>query len=449
VLNDLAVGDLNGDGRPDVVTANTVVPGSSVSVLMGRGSGFFTSRVDLPTNITATCVALADLDGDGRLDLMVGGGGAEGAQWRRGNGDGTFGSALPIATGYAASSIAAGDLDGDGIPDLAIASDWPTGSIRILRGLGGGAFATPIVRSYGTQGRSIRIADLDGDGRPDVYTADGSALLPSTYWGTLAFVQNSGGGAFAATNEILIPNSIGIFDAVLADINADGKPDLLAYDYSRGRFYTSIATGGGAFAPPAILFGLGMGENESSITSADLDGNGTADVVIGIAYYSTGRISILLGNGDGTFKPRIDVAFPRPYSVRVADMNDDGKPDLVVGGDGVTILLGNGDGAFGASPWTPLKPATLPEAMQVASDPLVGECRIELAMAVAAPAQVGVYDVAGRRLVTLANGVMPAGSQELRWDGRDAQGARVPAGIYFVRLLAAHEQVVARVAFTR
>jgi len=296
----LAVADLNHDGYLDVVTANS---DDRVSVFLGNGDGTFQSAVIYPSGgFTAMSVAIADFNGDGIPDLLVANRYANGytspLTMLLGNGDGTFQPAIivPSCVGCSAVKIAAADVNGDGKADLIAAFSNPPWLIVEL-GNGDATFGAQWLTGAGSgELSSVAVADVDLDGKLDV-------LVTNHYCGT------------ACTSE---HGSVAVF----------------------------LGHGDGTFQDPVTYDAGGNYTNDLAV--ADLNGDGIPDVAV--ANLGSGVLGIMLGNGDGTLRPAVS-RNPGvvPSSVGIADVNRDGKPDLLAGGGALALLLGNGDGTFGAA----------------------------------------------------------------------------------------------------
>jgi hypothetical protein len=337
----LAIGDVNGDGITDLVVANFQgVHGGNgeVSVLLGNADGTFQPALTFGSNgWLATSVAIGDLNGDGKLDLVVTNdcitagncpGSVGSVSVLLGNGDGTFQPAVSYSTGaYYADTVAIGDVNGDGIPDLVVGNFCQTanqygctstGAVSILLGNGDGTFQSPtIFNSGGYWADSVAITDLNGDGFPDLVVVN---------WCT--------GNQYGECGQ---PE--GAVSVLLG--NGDGTVQP-AVNYSAGGYYAQ---------------GLAIG---------DLNGDGHLDLAVGscsplngeCGYTIPGNVGVLLGNGDGTFQPVVTYysGGSSPRSITIADMNGDGIPDLVVANAtdcdfcdyGVGVLLGRGKGTFDA-----------------------------------------------------------------------------------------------------
>ncbi len=335
----VAVGDVNGDGNSDLVVANQSADSSggngSVGVLLGSGDGTFRAAVAYPSGGYQTeAVALADVNLDGKLDLVVtsccGARGVVGVLL--GNGDGTF---QPVMTydsgGLYALTVAVADVNRDGKPDLVVANANSL-SLGVLLGNGDGTFQTAV--AYGAGGidftSSVAVGDVNGDGNPDLLAVnEDSTNLNSS----IAVLLGNADGTF----QTAVPYSSGGTGAdsvAVADVNGDGKLDLVvancgssACNSGGGVVGVLLGNGDGTFQP-AVAYSSGGSATNISVAIADVDGDGKPDL---ICANDSGLAGVLLGNGDGTFQTAVTYsAGAGSQSMAAADVNKDGKVDLLV-----------------------------------------------------------------------------------------------------------------------
>jgi Bacterial Ig-like domain (group 3)/FG-GAP-like repeat len=348
----LAVADVNGDGKVDVISV-----GGSIGVLLGNGDGTFQPQVVYNSGGEgADSVAIADVNGDGKADLVVSnqfmtqGKANGGVGVLLGNGDGTFQAAVSYdAGGMQAYSVAVADLNGDHHPDIVVTTfyaanaynnDYADGSVGVLLGNGDGSFQ-PVVNYYsgGGQTYGVAIADLNGDGKPDLLVANTSVGKGSGgNDNTLGVLLGKGDGTFRHAISYAT-GAIGAFSVVVADVNGDGKADALMTEHypdpgGPAAVGVVLGNGDGTFRAPVIYQSGGYDDN--TIAAADVNGDGKLDLVIASQGVSctgcVGGVSVLMGNGNGTFQSQVSygTGTTNPtYSVAVADVNGDGKPDIV------------------------------------------------------------------------------------------------------------------------
>ncbi len=381
----IAVADLNGDGIPDLVMANYCENEScengGVSVLLGNGDGTFQPAVTYSTGAAdGYSVAVADLNGDHIPDLVV----ANYCQSLNqngycigdgevtvliGNGDGTFQPAVNYDSGgFLANSVALGDLNGDGKLDVAVTNQGKDGgnigSVSVLMGNGDGTFQPAV--NYSTVGWNavwVAIGDLSGNGIPDLVVANFcQGYGCDIYAGEVAVLPGNGDGTF---QPAVLYDSGGelAYSVAVSDLRGDGILDTVVSnkfsDNTEGNTHNAVdvllGNGDGTFQP-AVSYLL-PGADVDSVAVGDVNGDGIPDLVVVekcerlyplTGCYGTGEVSILLGNGDGTFQSpvRYGSGGYGAVSVAVADVNGDGRPDLVLANDcGASVSCTEGSAA--------------------------------------------------------------------------------------------------------
>ena len=335
----VAVGDFNGDGRPDL--ALTTVSPPSVSILLGKEDGTFNRGNTYSITIAqyAEYITAADFNGDGKLDLAVSsisdyGLSPYGLSIFLGNGDGSFQPPINYSPTFF-GNIAVGDFNGDGKPDLALTGAGTGAGILIMRGNGDGTFQPPVTYASGYTYYSIAVGDFNADGRLDVAAADYAGNSVSVLLG-------SGNGTLQAPTNFAV--GAGPISVAVADFNGDGQADILTANATANSVSILLGNGNGGFLPassyPATVY------NSQELAVADLNGDGKPDVALS-GFPNPGAISVLLNAGDGSLRPAI--SYPGPAAgagVAAGDFHGDGKPDLVVAGEMVGILRNRGDGTF-------------------------------------------------------------------------------------------------------
>jgi FG-GAP-like repeat/FG-GAP repeat len=248
----VAVGDFNGDGRADLAVTNyssTGVPfaeGKTVSILLGNGDGTFQPAVEFAAGSGPLAVAVADMNGDGFLDLVVGNNFSNDVSILLGNGDGTFRQALTVDAGDRPSSVAVGDFNGDGVPDVAITNSF-AGTVSVLLGSGNGSLQQRVAYATDpyTDPFSVAAVDLTGDGKLDLAVAMWFCCDPDdpNALGTLNVLTGNGDGTFEPSLPFDRPAFVRhARSLVTADFNSDGKLDLVVVNEADISIFTNTTT---------------------------------------------------------------------------------------------------------------------------------------------------------------------------------------------------------------
>jgi len=315
----LQVADVNGDGKPDVVATSLcstpACPMPVVSVLLGNGNGTFQPAVTYNSGLEGISLAVADLNKDGKLDLVLAGyywhGGTPGSiSVLLGNGDGTFQTYVTYGSGQPVS-VALSDVNGDGKLDALVTilcSDayCKNGFLAVLLGNGDGTFQSQVTYDAGYQPGSLAVADVNGDGKADALFTKPSTPFTNEVHSSVGVLLGKGDGTFGPMMSY-DSGAAAAQSLAVADVNLDGRPDVVVAHCTQG-----TSTGYSCPSP----------------------GNGV--------------VGILLGNGDGTFQPAVrflsggrDADF-----VVLADINGDRRVDVVVANQ-VAGYAGSTNGAVG------------------------------------------------------------------------------------------------------
>lgn len=367
----VAVGDVNGDGKPDLVVANAGCDSCSgaVGVLLGNGDGTFKTAATYSSGGNyAFSVAIADLNGDGKPDLLVANlmGNTVGVLLN--NGDGTFRAAVTYSSGgNNPISLAAADVNGDGITDLVVANetdnDYCGATVGVLLGNGDGTFQTAVIYgSGGCEPISVAVVDVNKDGKPDILIANACAVnTQSCESGSVGVLIGNGNGTFQ-TAVAYGSGGSGATAVAASDVNGDGKPDLIVANENCSDCTTSVVgvllgNGDGTFQT-AATYVSGSSGGFSSVAVNDVNEDGKPDLLV-TNWGST--VGVLLGNGDGTFQ-RLETFSSGggygPDSIAAADVNGDGKPDLLVTADCFGNPVDNCTGSVSVLINTSLAPTT-------------------------------------------------------------------------------------------
>jgi hypothetical protein len=345
----VAIGDLNGDGKPDLATAN--FGAGTVSVLLNRGDGSFEGKRDYPTGRTGELVEIADLNGDDKSDLVN-------LRPRSisvllNQGAGTFAPAVSYAIGRLLDEVVIGDLNGDAKPDL-VTGGSDSIMVSVLLNHGDGTFEPKRDYLAGRSPVDIALDDVNADAKPDLVLAHDDCCV--------AVLLNGGDGSFETRREyerIPFPR-----DVEIGDLNGDGKMDIATANYGDPVASVLLNRGDGSFGAPRS-YGCGscnvdLQTAASAMAIADLNGDDKADLVTvwtGVRYgevhegtEDVAGVSVRLNKGNGSFFPAHSYELDADAQLATVDLNGDGKPDIATAGDGaLSVRLNKGNGRFESS----------------------------------------------------------------------------------------------------
>lgn len=321
-------GDFNGDGKSDIVTANYT--NNSVSILINDGSGSFTKVQDKTVGTIPRAIVAGYFNNDSRLDLAVANYTSGTVSVLLNNVDRTFANAVTytVGAGYRPISIVAGDFTNDGIIDLVTAnSNSGNNKVSLLKGNsnGNGTFPTivDIGTGAGTMPFSVAAGDFDRDGNLDLATANMGGSIGSH--NSVSILKGNGSGSFSLSYLTTgdTPSVI-----IAADFNKDGKIDLATNDGNNVAILQNTNSVAGTMSFASVV-NYPIGNAMAHMVSGDINGDGKIDIIAGCTIAKT--LSILTGNGDGTFKTAVtvDAGGKQPYGLAIADFSGDDRLDVV------------------------------------------------------------------------------------------------------------------------
>ncbi|MET0623709.1 MAG: FG-GAP-like repeat-containing protein [Pyrinomonadaceae bacterium] len=415
--------DFNGDGRPDLAGA-----GIDVRVALNNGDGTFRPYVEYPAGGFTQDVAAGDLNGDGRADLVVTNESEQTSLTVLLNkGDGTFGAPVgfPNAGGFDGPSVILADFDHDGRLDAVVAHQFSCfsagcavgDSVSVWRGVGDGSFQSPQEIRVGFAPYKVEAADLNNDGNLDFGVAGGN--------GGVYILLGAGDGTFRQSPDLTVVPGVDNTDLAFGEFNGDGIADLAVAADADNRTVVVLGNGDGTFRPSASIRDA-LGERPGELAVGDLNGDGFQDVLLGMAGCCTvsgdGMLGVLYGNGNGTFRAVTRYLVPGFVVQRgggaliASDFNGDGKQDVAL------QVRGNNPGTTVLTNTTGVAPAAFAlGSVQITPSSVVGGTQAEVNVLLAP----GAVAPAGSRALTVTSSrssVVPAPT-----------GIRILAGMTNVR----------------
>ncbi|MGZ0019643.1 VCBS domain-containing protein [Nitrosomonas sp. wSCUT-2] len=334
------------DGTTTNVTMN-ILGTSEVPVISGVSSASVTEDTNLANQILSFStpsvhsvsasypqnVAVADVSGDGKPDIVAVDAGSNAVSVLLGNGHGGFGAASLYGVGAVSPfGVAITDINGDSKPDI-VTADTGSGAVSVLLSNGPGTFSPPSVFGVGASiPYNLAVADVNGDDKPDIVTSNYNSNNVSVLLG-------NGLGSFSVTGLYSVGSAFP-FDIAMRDVNNDGKLDIVTTNVGSNNVSVLLGNGIGGFGAANIYSVSAV--QPRSVALADVNGDGNADIVT--SNYVGNNVSVLLGDGLGGFGAAnvYSVGAFSPNSVALADVNGDYRPDIVTtdaNSHAVSVLL--------------------------------------------------------------------------------------------------------------
>lgn len=366
------IADINGDKKQDLVVTDAA---GEIWVFYGKGDGTFTAGpiypLQKPQDAAPSNVVLADFNGDGALDIFIGGNDGWLGEVAPGRSDGTFQTNAAYGwndNGFGLNLVTA-DFNGDGFPDVAYSGATDTATrtqpgFELMAGSSHGVLANPVFVPVASSGGGITewiaTGDVNGDGKADIVATIGN----NTQYNQVAVLTGKGNGKFNNPVYYSTGSTVQAYDVFLVDVNGDGKPDIVVSNQD-GTISVLLNNGKGAFGTANLITSIASYNSHlNSLAFGDFNGDGKLDIAVSPNWrYNSGSVPgtvyILPGNGDGTFQAPIIDTFSQTYvyavTLAAGDFNKDGKLDLFVtlagnvgcpNTEGYVALLGKGDGTF-------------------------------------------------------------------------------------------------------
>ncbi|CAF3946881.1 unnamed protein product [Adineta steineri] len=330
----VAVGDFNGDGKIDIVTANSGT--NNIGIFLNNGAGTFATQVTYPTGSSSHPygVAVGDFNGDGKIDIVSATQVTNNIGIFLNNGAGTFATQVTYPTGSSSHpyGVAVGDFNGDGKIDIVTANSG-NGHIGIFLNNGAGTFATQVTYPTGSASQPFYVAvgDFNGDGKIDIVSATQGT-------NNMGVFINNGAGTFATQITYPTGSSSAPDGIAVSDFNGDGQIDIVTSNYGTNNMGIFLNNGAGTFATQ-ITYPTGSGSGPSVGAVGDFNGDGQIDIVS--SNYGLNNIGIFLNIGAGTFATQVTFTTgsgSTPNCVAVGDFNGDGKNDVVSANQGTNNI---------------------------------------------------------------------------------------------------------------
>lgn len=417
----IASADFNGDSIPDLAVANSI--GKSISVLLGNGNGTFATRVNYQSSVAQNFynVALGDMDGDGEVDIITGGGLSIYVFY--GIGDGTFGPSVSHYIGQQTLDLVVADFDHD--LDLDIATSHAVrDSVGIHINDGDSTYTTHNIAT-GDGTISLAVGKLDGDDYDDILVGCNQGVV----WN----LKNDQAGSFIPT-EVHIGILTDPASIAITDLNGDGIYDFGITHSVNDYFYTYLNNGDGTYSIDKAYV---LSDNPKGFIFADVNLDGYDDALISIG--STDLIDLYLNDGSRNFI--YDSSYSAegaPRGMVYTDLNDDSYPDLAVASyttDKAVILKSRIGLILSVDDVDTDGILPIDFALeQNYPNPFNPETRIRFSLPAASHVRLEVFNVLGQSVLVLVDEELSAGVKEVSWNGANAAGMKVTSGLYFYRL---------------
>ncbi len=433
----VAIGDIDGDGKSDLVTVNngtnrvSVFRNTSTSGTVSSGS--FAAKVDFLTGSNPSAIAIGDLDGDGKPELVVANSGSNSVsvfQNISNIGDISFADKVDFTAGTNPAAVAIGDLDGDGKPELVVANNG-SNRISVLQNISdfgtltSSSFAPKVDITTGSSPMAVAIGDLDGDNKTDIAVVNNGNNSVSVFRNT-ATSGTISSGSFAA--RVNFTTGSGPQAITFGDLEGDGKIDLVvANNGSRSvSVFRNTATSGAittsSFATKVDFTTAGSGTNPQAVAIGDLNGDGKPDLAVASSGNPNGNIVSFFRNistsvaiNTSSFAAKVDFATGTfPISLAIGDLDGDGRPDLTLANNSsnsISVLRNADIPTWNGSTWLGGSPSVLTDAIIASSiSPSSFTCQALTVNSGVALTTTGITATVNGNITNNGNGIAGTGS---------------------------------------
>lgn len=321
----VAIGDLNRDGKADIVAATEETGNDRVSVFRGRENGTFQPEISLPAGTSPEGVAIGDLNGDRRKDILAANYDDSTVSVLIQKTNGQFRDGGTLGAGPGAWQVAIADLNRDGRPDIVTANYSSSGpdAVSVLLGKGAAQFRAHQDYASGDGPYGFAIGRMNADKRPDVVTIDSD--------GNPSVLLAKSNGALGAPKNQTVPGGDS-YDPALGDFNRDGNLDVAIANYTDETVMVLRGSGDGRLKPPISTGATALGPN--AMAAGDFNRDGKLDLAVGF-YKSPFGFAIYRGKGNGQFKPaQLYPGSDKAEAIAPGRLNGDKGLDVVIGTDG-------------------------------------------------------------------------------------------------------------------
>ncbi|UCD39183.1 MAG: VCBS repeat-containing protein [Fidelibacterota bacterium] len=405
-------GDLNGDGYPDLVVANS--GDNTISIFVNDQEDGIMNSGALPVGANPQGIALGDIDADGDMDIAVANNSANSISLWLNDGDTAFSDGGILSTELGPRALALSDLNNDSWLDM-VSTNLISNSLSIFYNDGGGSFAQALHLASGSYPNSLVIQDVNNDFAMDILVANRNSDGISVY-------VNTSGGFNSAVEYATGP---GPSDMLAFDVDGDGDADIVTADAAADSLSILYNNGNGVFE---TRMAVSTGDQPIALTA--LDGDADSDLDIAVVNFSANSVMSLANDGVGNFATLATImSGGGPKDIVAIDLSGRyGIMDLAVVNLLDTSLILLEHDVLRIIPEIPIPShfALHPSY----PNPFNPTTTIRLDLPKIAKVELVVYNILGQEVATLVEGVLPAGSHSIIWEGKNAFGDDMPSGIY-------------------